>query len=146
MIQPSANGSAKSLSQMADFRYFCERITGLSLPDAEFHDFSVRHFRSFWALFLEWSGIKHEGSADPVCTDDRCEFALFFPNLRLSYAETVLRITSQQDGERTAIPPCEASGVVERLTRRTLRQQVIRLAQELERLGVKPGDRIVSVA
>src|SRR6478736_871462 len=33
----------------------------------DFHAFSVQEFRTFWDLFLGWSGILHDGTAEPVC-------------------------------------------------------------------------------
>ena len=138
--------SAVRTSQMTECRAYCERHTHLTLPDARsFHDFSVREFRTFWKLFLDWSTIAFEGTPEPVCTDDRCEFATFFPDLRLNYAENLLRIGSHADGERPAITVCTRSGVAERISRRELRDRVTRLAEELHRLEVAPGDRIVAV-
>ncbi|MER2268622.1 acetoacetate--CoA ligase [Methylobacterium oxalidis] len=133
-------------SQMSEFQAFCERRTGTNLDGLRFHDFSVREFRTFWSLFLEWSGVECDGSPELVCTDDRCEFARFFPNLRLSYPENLLRTISPVDDARIAITSYTASGAVERLTRGQLRQQVMRLAVEMERLGIGPGDRVVSLA
>lgn len=133
-------------SQMTEFRGFCERHADQSFANpASFHDFSVQEFRKFWALFFEWSTIAFEGSLEPVCTDDRCEFAAFFPNVRLNYAENLLRIQSHEEGERAAITALSGSGVSARLSRRELRGRVCRLAAELHRLRVVPGDRIVAV-
>ena len=138
--------SAVRASQMTEFRAYCERHTHLTLPDARsFHDFSVREFRTFWKLFLDWSTIAFEGNPEPVCTDHRCEFATFFPDLRLNYAENLLRIGAHDDEKRPAITVCTRSGVAERISRRQLRDRVARLADELHRLEVAPGDRIVAV-
>lgn len=133
-------------SQMTEFRRFCEKRAGRMLPTpAAFHDYSVSEFRQFWRQFLEWSTIVFEGELEPVCTDDRVEFAAFFPNVRLNYAENLLRFQSLEEGERPAITACDSSGVVERLSRRELHDRVCRLAGELQRLGAQPGDRIVAV-
>ena len=138
--------AAGTVSQMMEFRRFCEERADQALPDpAKFHDFSVREFARFWGLFLEWSTIVFEGSPEPVCTDDACEFATFFPNVRLNYAENLLHFQSREDGERPAITACTASGVTERISRRELRHRVCCLAEELRRLGVAPGDRVVAV-
>lgn len=135
-----------SASQLSEFRGFCEQHTGQSLPDSVFHDFSVREFRTFWGLFLQWSGIAFDGDPGKVCTEDRCELATFFPDVRLSYVENLLHIGSPADGDRTAITTCSGDGTVERVTRRELRVKVALLAEELRRLDVSPGDQIVAVA
>ena len=138
--------SAVRASQMTDFRAYCERHTHLTLPDARsFHDFSVREFRTFWKLFLDWSTIAFEELPSRSAPSDRCEFATFFPDLRLNYAENLLRIGSHDDEKRPAITVCTRSGVAERISRRELRDRVARLAEELHRLEVAPGDRIVAV-
>jgi acetoacetyl-CoA synthetase len=78
-------------SQLTAFRRWCEARTGLHLPDhAAMDRFSVEEFRSFWRLFLEWSGFPRDGVLDPVCVGDACETARFFPDLRLNYAECLL--------------------------------------------------------
>jgi acetoacetyl-CoA synthetase len=86
-------------SQLGRFRSFCEEMSGSRFPDhAAFHDFSVSDYRLFWLLFLRWSGLLYDGSTEPVCTDDRCEHATFFPQLRLNYAENLV----PQPGARRA--------------------------------------------
>ena len=82
---------------------FCEQETGGSFGDqASFYQFSVDDFRTFWRLFLRWSGVIYEGKPDPVCTDDSCERASFFPNVRLSYVENLLHSEAAED-ERHAV-------------------------------------------
>ncbi|WP_243373320.1 acetoacetate--CoA ligase [Microvirga solisilvae] len=134
-------------SQITAFMSYCAARTGLSFRDPEaFYRFSVAEFRTFWRLFLDWSGIIHEGIADQVCVGDICESAVFFPDLKLNYAENLLRIDSEGAANRPALIACHARRPSETLTRRQLRNQVVRCAQKLESLGVKAGDRIVAVA
>jgi acetoacetyl-CoA synthetase len=134
-------------SQLSGFMRFCESSTGLTFLDhPSFHEFSVADQRRFWHLFLSWSGLLREGSPEPVCTDDACERAMFFPELELSYAENLLRINSQEQGERTALVAHHASGAPERLSRRELRGRVQAVAAHLRGLGVKPGDRVAAVS
>ena len=126
---------------------FCAERTGRRFTDhAAFHAFSVAEYRRFWLLFLEWSELIYEGVAEPVCTDDSCEHATFFPEVRLSYAENLLRIDTPQDGERLALVAHRVDGPSEHLTRRELRRRVRVLAAELQQLGVSPGERVVAVA
>lgn len=135
-----------AVSQLTEFRLYCEQQTGRRFADyASFDAFSVAEFRRFWLLFLEWSGVRFEGSTEVVCTDDLCERAAFFPNLQLSYAENLLGVDGSQDGERLALVAHRADGSVERLTRNELRSQVRSLARLLRELGVSPGDRVAAV-
>ena len=134
-------------SQRTAFRRFCAERTGRRFgDDAAFHAFSVAEYRRFWLLFLEWSDLIYEGVPEPVCTHDSCEHATFFPELRLSYAENLLRIDTPEDGERPALVAHRADGPSEQLTRRELRRRVRVLAAELAQLGVSPGERVVAVA
>ncbi len=133
-------------SQLKEFVQFCARRTGCSIPDhAAFDRFAVNKFRRFWSLFLEWSQLSVDGSADVVCTEDDCERAVFFPDLWLSYADNVLNIDDPGDGERTALTACHAGRPTDRLTRRELRDRVAALALGLGELGLGPGDRVVAV-
>src|SRR4051812_47571275 len=122
---------------------FCERATGRRFPDqAAFHEFSVEDQRAFWRLLLDWSQLAVEGSPEPVCTSDVCEHAAFFPELRLSYAENLLR----GDPAAPALVARHASGPPERLTRGQLRERVLGAAAKLRELGIAPGDRVAAVA
>src|SRR6266536_263192 len=141
--EPSAVGG----SQLTAFTRFCEETVGQSFQDhAALQEFSVGEYRRLWRLFLEWSGLLWEGSPEPVCTDDRCEHATFFPDVRLNYAENLLRIDSPEDGERTALVAHHALREPERTTRRELRDQVRTLAAHLRAMGVTAGDRVAAVA
>src|SRR5436309_14694062 len=144
MFRPEA--SAVEASQLTAFMRFCETSSGTRFADdAAFHEFSVAEYRDFWRLFLRWSGMLHEGSTEPVCTDDLCERASFFPNLRLNYAEELLRIDSPGSANAIAVVAHHPSRASERLTRRELRDRVRNLAANLLRLGVTPGDHVVAV-
>ena len=132
-------------SQLTDFVHFCERETSRSFPDqGAFYRFSVDEFRDFWRLFLAWSDVIYEGVPDPVCTDDVCEQASFFPNLRLSYAENLLRADVGDDAA-PAVTALHGSGASDWLTRGQLRARVASLALSLRELGVQPGERVVAV-
>jgi acetoacetyl-CoA synthetase len=134
-------------SQLSDFVSFCEKRTGTEFEDPqEFHAFSVRNFREFWALFLEWSDPIRSGEAEPVCTDDRCETATFFPNLRLNYAENLLEARTPEQDAEVAVIARHGDGSRREITRRELREQVRSLAGHLRSRGVGAGDRVVAIA
>jgi acetoacetyl-CoA synthetase len=145
MSQPETTAAPDS--QLTAFMRYCEAATGARFPDHQaFHQFSVVDYRQFWLLFLRWSGALHDGAPDPVCTDDRCEQASFFPELRLNYAENLLRIDSPESADQIAVVAHHVSRPSERLTRREIRDRVRRAAARLRLLGVMPGDRVVAVA
>jgi acetoacetyl-CoA synthetase len=134
-------------SQLADFVGYCEAEAGRQFDGPlDFYAFSVGEYRRFWSLFLEWSDPFREGDSEPVCTDDRCEAATFFPNLRLNYAENLLRARSPEDDERIAVVACHGVGPTQRLTRRELREQVRAVAGHLRSIGVEAGDRVAAIA
>jgi acetoacetyl-CoA synthetase len=130
-------------SQLSDFVQFCEDATGRTFANqAAFHDFSVEDPRAFWRLLLDWSRLAVEGSPEPVCTSDVCEHATFFPELRLSYAESLLA----GDPAAPALVAHHASGPPDRLSRGQLRERVLAAAAHLLELGVGSGDRVAAVA
>src|SRR5690242_18095179 len=134
-------------TQLDDFARFCSERASRSLADPqELQRFSVEEFRRFWGLFLEWADPLAEGSPEPVCTDDRCEQALFFPNLRLNYAENLLRSRSPDDDERVVLVARHAGGGSERITRRELRGRVRALAARFGEMGLGEGDRVAAIA
>jgi acetoacetyl-CoA synthetase len=133
-------------SQLAEFTAFCEEQSGRSFDGPrDFHSFSVEEYRRFWSLFLEWADPLREGEAEPVCTDDRCEHAAFFPNLRLSYAENLLRSRSPEDDEQVAVIARHGAAPAERISRGELRRRVLTLAGHLRSLGVGEGDRVAAI-
>ncbi|MGN6814875.1 MAG: acetoacetate--CoA ligase [Solirubrobacterales bacterium] len=134
-------------SQLSDFVAAVEREIerNFETPQA-FHAFSVERFCDFWSLFLEWADPLRSGDSEPVCTDDRCEAATFFPNLRLNYAENLLEPRASEQDERVAVVARHGDGSRQEISRRELRERVRRLAGHLRGLGVEPADRIVAIA
>lgn len=130
-------------SQLTAFTQWCEARTGQPLPDhAAMDRFSVQEFRSFWRYFLEWSDLPRDGAVEPVCVGNVCETALFFPDLRLNYAECLLAGNPDQ----VVLTACHAGGSRDRLTRGALRVAAARLGRSLQRLGVRRGDHVVAIA
>ncbi|MDQ2802689.1 MAG: acetoacetate--CoA ligase, partial [Pseudomonadota bacterium] len=133
--------------QLTDFAKCCAEAAGHGFADhTSLHRFSVEQFRQFWRLFLDWSAIRVEGEAGPVCTDDSCERATFFPGLRLSYAENLLARLDLEDDAAPALTAIHADGrAPDRLSRGELRDAVGRAAAALRALGIEPGDRVVAI-
>src|SRR5437764_779209 len=140
------DAAAIAAAALSAFIEYCAAGTGESFADqVDFHGFSVRDYRRFWALFLEWADLLWEGSAEPVCTDDACERATFFPDVRLSYVDNLLRVGGDLDPDRPAVIARHADGATDRLTRRELRRRVAVVSRALRALGLAPGDRAVAI-
>ncbi|HWC49678.1 MAG TPA: acetoacetate--CoA ligase [Solirubrobacterales bacterium] len=130
-----------------NFVRFCEQRFNERFADPQaFHAFSVKHYRDFWRYFLQWADPVREGDPEPVCSDDRIEFASFFPNLRLSYAENLLAPRSAEEDARVALVGRRGDGSREEITRRELRERVRTVAAHLRALGVRSEDRVVAIA
>lgn len=133
-------------TQLADFRRYCESTTGRTFHDqAAFHRFSVNEFRVFWRGYLDWSTLLVEGDREPACLGDGVETAEFFPGLRLSYVENLLREIPGVEDENALVAHHENRADV-RLTRREMRRRVAAVAESLRGHGVQPGDRVVAVS
>jgi acetoacetyl-CoA synthetase len=133
-------------SQINAFAAALQAHTGVDCSSyAALHAFSVRDYRTFWRFFVESTqGLDYAGNVEPVCVGDVCEHAHFFPNLELNYADNLLG-TQIAPASAPALTACHADGRRVHLTRGELRERVARLAAALERLGIKPGDRIAAV-
>jgi acetoacetyl-CoA synthetase len=142
-VVPAISGK----TQLSSFVEECEAQLGERFASPQdFHDFSVRRFRDFWRLFLDQLDLAFVGEPEPVCNDDRCELASFFPNLRLNYAENLLEAHLPDQDEQIALVGRRGDGTRRELTRRELREQVRAVAAHLRALGVGPGDRVVAIA
>jgi acetoacetyl-CoA synthetase len=106
---------------------------------ADLYDWSVRHPERFWVAVWDFCGIRASGDREPVLVDaDRMPGARWFPDVRLNFAENLLR----HRDERTALAwRGELAGGRE-LTYADLHEQVSRLQQALRAAGVGPGDRV----
>ena len=134
-------------SQMTQFVGYCAERTGRRFEGpGDFHEFSVSDFRNFWRLFLQWVGLPYQGNPDRVCTSDDCERAFFFPDLRLNYADILLRIAPPDDAAQLALTACDGYGRRQQFTRGELRGQVSSIREGLRALGVQAGDRVAAVA
>ena len=134
-------------SQLSDFARFATARTGLAFATySDLHAFSVAEFRAFWALLLEWSDLRWDGAAGPVCTGDLVETARFFPALRVSWTENLLSTRERAVEDAPALIARDETGKRLELTRAQLRARVASAAAALSGRGVRSGDRVVAVA
>ena len=103
------------------------------------HAFSVQDRVRFWTLVWDFCGIKASGEREPVLMDGgRMPGARWFPNMRLNFAENLLRFKD----DRMAILFRGENGATEHITYAQLRRRVAALAAALQAQGVSVGDRV----
>jgi acetoacetyl-CoA synthetase len=102
---------------------------------------SVDDLEVFWAAVWRHYDVLADGAPDTVLGDRSMPGAVWFPDVRINYAEHALRVIA--DGDIAVIGRSQTRGPVD-LTRRELRDQVARARAGLRRLGVGPGDRVAA--
>src|ERR671916_247661 len=100
---------------------------------------SVEDLDGFWASIWDQYGVG--ARSGPVLARDEMPGAVWFPEVRLNYAEYLLGMG--RPGE-TAIVSASESAPLASMTWDELRDQVARCAAGLRRLGVERGDRVVA--
>lgn len=137
---PSPDGATQS--QLATFQALIEAQHGTrfqTYPD--FHAWSVEHLADFWSTWLRESGICYEGSTDPVVETKPMPLARYFPNVRLNFAENLLRRVSD---DPAVVSIRESEGRKE-MSGRTLARHSQTLAAFLKARGIQAGDRIAAL-
>ncbi len=108
----------------------------------DYHDlyaWSVEDLEGFWEAVWDFCGVIHEGARGPVLVDgDKMPGARFYPEVRLNFAENLLR---RRDGH-DAIVFWGEDKVRRRLSYAELHDLVARTAAALADLGVGEGDRV----
>src|SRR5918999_565249 len=128
------------------------RARGFSSYD-ELWRWSVEDLEGFWASIWDEYGLGPRSG--PVLERDAMPGAVWFPEVRLNYAEYLLGMAWHDEGERgapgragrlrqTAIVSASESSPLTELSWDDLRDQVARCATGLRSLGVGRGDRVVA--
>lgn len=108
----------------------------------ELWTWSTTDLSGFWKSIWEFFDVVAEGDPSPVLSENTMPGARWFPNVKLNYAENILR-DDHGSGDQTVITAFSQTRGNGSLTRNELRDQVARAAAGLRRLGVCPGDRVV---
>ena len=137
---------ASTAPQLAGFRALCQQAAGHPLrTNSDLHAFSIDEPELFWRTLIDWSELPWSGSADPVLIGDDVETAHFFPDLRLNYAEALLRRLPDLDDDAPALVSLHTDRPAERLTRRELRHAVAAAATALASAGITAGTPIMAL-
>ncbi|AZQ70631.1 acetoacetate--CoA ligase [Streptomyces luteoverticillatus] len=110
---------------------------------AALHRWSVAEPETFWQAVTEWCDVRFSTPYERVLADAAMPGARWFPGATLNYAEHALR--TAEDPARAGEPALlhvDETHDPRPVTWAELRRQVGSLADELRRLGVRPGDRV----
>ena len=134
-------GDSVAASQAGQYMTWLKKTRGLDFSD--YHDlwtWSVQDLSGFWGSVWEYFGFVANGDPSTVLADATMPGAQWFPDVRLNYAENMLR---GDDGQLVVIALSQTRDEI-RLTRGELRDAVARAAAGLRRLGVDAGDRVIA--
>lgn len=139
--QPSRDRAESTL--LHGFAWRLSAQMGEPLTDyPALHRFSVEQPERFWPALWDELGILAEGSPSrPLVRGETFADARWFPDVRLSFAENLLR----GDDDRLALIARTAEGGRRTLTLRELRAQSAAVASWLRARGVTAGDRVAAV-
>ena len=106
---------------------------------------SVEQPDEFWRAVWREFDIPSDGDPTTALADASMPGAVWFPDVRLNYAEAMLRMPGRADDDIVVVAASQARDDV-RLTARELRDLVARARAGLLRAGVEPGDRVAAYA
>ncbi len=106
---------------------------------------SVEEPDAFWQAVWRFFDVPGDGSPSPALADASMPGAVWFPDVRLNYAEAALRLPGHADDDVVVIGRSQSRDDV-RLTAAQLRDQVARARAGLVRAGVGRGDRVAAYA
>ncbi len=127
-------------SRVGAFLAWLARTRGLTFAD--YHAlwrWSVDDLAGFWGAVWSYFEIGH-GTPTSVLAERVMPGARWFPGVTLNFAEASLR----GDGDDVVVLARSQTRAATELTRGELRDAVARARAGLERLGVRPGDRVAA--
>jgi acetoacetyl-CoA synthetase len=106
------------------------------------HRWSVDDLEGFWGSIWEFFEVRSRAEHDAVLASAEMPGAVWFPGARLNYGEHL--VGRDEDADRVAVLARSQTRAPVELTFGQLREQVARARVGLQRLGVRPGDRVVA--
>ncbi|WP_375001042.1 acetoacetate--CoA ligase [Aeromicrobium sp. CTD01-1L150] len=136
--------SADARPRMSEFA--AEAVTRGAPQSGTYDDlwrWSVQDLDGFWSAVWEHFDVPHDGSATPALADASMPGARWFPNVRLNYAEAMLRLPGRADDDVVVLSRSQTRDDVA-VTAAELRDAVARARAGLVRHGVGRGDRVAA--
>ncbi len=138
------SSQAREDARLTGFQAWLEQERGRSSADyEELWAWSVSDLEAFWGAVWAHFGVRADGDPTRVLVDAAMPGAVWFPDVRLNWAEHVLDGAGASDDADAVVAVAE-DGTRAALTRGELRSLVARAATGLRRLGVGEGDRVVA--
>ncbi|MGI9084050.1 MAG: acetoacetate--CoA ligase [Aeromicrobium sp.] len=106
---------------------------------------SVDDLEAFWSAVWTFFDIPSGGDPSPALANDEMPGAVWFPEVRINYAEAMLNMPGRADDAVVVIARSQSREEV-RITAAELRDQVARARAGLVRFGVRRGDRVAAYA
>ena len=123
-------------------------MRGLDRSFADYDElwaWSVEQPDEFWRAVWRHFDVPSDGDPTTALADASMPGAVWFPDVRLNYAEAMLRLPGRADDDVVVVAASQSRDDV-RLTARELRDQVARARAGLVRAGVGAGDRVAAYA
>ncbi|MFY0407163.1 acetoacetate--CoA ligase [Solicola sp. PLA-1-18] len=141
--------AARSTTALGRFATAAEQSTGLTFAGYEdLWRWSTTDLDGFWAAVWRWFDVPADTPADgpgPALAHEAMPGSRWFTDVRLSYAEAMLRLPGRADDDVVVVARSQSRDEV-RLTAAGLRDAVARARAGLVRLGVSRGDRVAAYA
>jgi len=143
LIRPVA-ADVRTTTEIGRFLTWLDRTRGLTFADyADLHHWSVTDLSGFWSAIWEYFEVHSDTPVDRVIDSAAMPGAQWFPGAMLNYAEHALR-GDDVPANRVAVTAYSQTRDRVELTWGELRDQVARARAGLQRLGVRPGDRVAA--
>jgi len=125
------------------FIHYLQSERGVELPDyPALYEWSVQQTQEFWVSVWEFCGIRAQGEMLPVVLNEQqMPGAQWFPNIRLNFAQNLLRFKD----ERIAIIGIDELGERRSWSYAQLHEAVAGLAAKLRALGIGPHDVVAAL-
>ncbi|MBT6324536.1 MAG: AMP-binding protein, partial [Bdellovibrionales bacterium] len=106
----------------------------------ELHRWSVENIGDFWSELFDFFSLKYSGELAPPVNDENFEEYSWFSNVKLNFAENLLKNGKNQD---TAINFIHESGVKQKISYKKVRDKTFS-AQEMLKQNISKGDVVAA--
>ncbi len=106
----------------------------------DLHQWSVKHPAEFWTKVINYFDVIKEGSVEPAFKDLTFKTYSWYPNLRLNFAENLLRHASGDHADSIALNALHETNENRRISYRSLEGATKKLASFLKDLNFKEGE------